>query len=697
MISVRSNHRRKLRVVGFSIAPLLVASVVAFDLYATPAIAQNADNLLIVDCLLPGQTRRLGNSVTYLAARRAIKTSAADCRVRGGEYTEAREATYASLMRVWLPLAKAGDAEAQTNLGEIFERGIGGPPQPDLALQWYRMAAQQGSARAQVNLGSLYERGIGVSRDPAQALVWYRKASGLADLQFNTGGSNTALVRERDDLARQLAEERRRRQQLERELQDVNRQLQGNRSSLQVQEQELGAARRQLAVREEALARQQKAAAAVPASDPGPSERRIAQLQRDLDAQRASIAQRDAQLADMRQSVSILEQRSGQLQQALARSEQQRQSDVSTAHGETAQARAELARVSGLLDASNAQLRQRILAVETQRAEVERLQRQLAQQRQNGDTGRAGQVALEADLRRREGDLAASRREVAQLNDRIAKLEQQFASATRMPSPATAPSAPVRAATDVDFGHYVALVIGNNNYLHGPKLRTAVADARAVADVLKTRYGFETVVLLDANRYQILSALNTLRERLTSRDNLLVYYAGHGELDQANDRGYWLPVDAELTSNANWIASYQITDILKSMAAKQIMLVADSCFSGMLTRSALTSLGTGMTAEEEGRWYRTMAAKHARVVLTSGGVKPVSDIGGRGHSVFADAFITVLRSNGGILEGQKLAQQVTQRVAIAPAAVKLEQVPIYAPMSYAGHEAGDFFFVPQSQ
>ena len=36
-----------------------------------------------------------------------------------------------------------------------------------------------------------------------------------------------------------------------------------------------------------------------------------------------------------------------------------------------------------------------------------------------------------------------------------------------------------------------------------------------------------------------------LRGELTERDNLLIYYAGHGVLDEEADIGSWLPVDAE--------------------------------------------------------------------------------------------------------------------------------------------------------
>jgi len=62
----------------------------------------SAEQFLIVDCLLPPQIRKLGTQMTYLAARRAIKTSAGDCGIRGGEYVAYDRANYATALKVWL-------------------------------------------------------------------------------------------------------------------------------------------------------------------------------------------------------------------------------------------------------------------------------------------------------------------------------------------------------------------------------------------------------------------------------------------------------------------------------------------------------------------------------------------------------------------------------------------------------------------
>jgi hypothetical protein len=142
------------------------------------AQAPNAADLYIVDCLLPGQMRQLG-SASYMTPRRPALTTAADCRIRGGEYVSYDRANYKTALQVWLPTAELGDAEAQTNVGEIFERGLGGEPNYSVALIWYQKAAEQGNARAQFNLGTLYEQGLGVPKDKMIALNWYRKAWGL--------------------------------------------------------------------------------------------------------------------------------------------------------------------------------------------------------------------------------------------------------------------------------------------------------------------------------------------------------------------------------------------------------------------------------------------------------------------------------------------------------------------------------------
>ena len=191
----------------------------------------------------------------------------------------------------------------------------------------------------------------------------------------------------------------------------------------------------------------------------------------------------------------------------------------------------------------------------------------------------------------------------------------------------------------------------------------------------------------------ILSALNEFRGKLTEADNLLIYYAGHGTLEEKNQRGYWLPVDAEENNNANWISNVDITDMLNAMSAKRVLVIADSCYSGTLTRSSQARLAAGMTAEARHAWIETVSRKRARLALTSGGLTPVLDDGGGNNSVFARALLDVLRNNNAVLNGADIYREVTVRVTYAASAIQFEQVPQFAPIRFAGHELGEFFLV----
>lgn len=170
-------------------AALLVAACQTQRITELPADAaaiypQVADLTLPVNCLLPGQVRRLGGEITYLTPRRPAITSANDCELRGGDYVQFDRADYETALQVWLVEARKGDARAQTFVGEIYARGLGAEPDYELACRWYRKAAAQGFARAQVQLGLLYEKGLGVKQDRVVALSWYRKAAGADNLSL---------------------------------------------------------------------------------------------------------------------------------------------------------------------------------------------------------------------------------------------------------------------------------------------------------------------------------------------------------------------------------------------------------------------------------------------------------------------------------------------------------------------------------
>jgi hypothetical protein len=235
---------------------------------------------------------------------------------------------------------------------------------------------------------------------------------------------------------------------------------------------------------------------------------------------------------------------------------------------------------------------------------------------------------------------------------------------------------------EVDFGNYYALVIGIDNYKFLPKLKTAINDAQTVASVLKQNYGFEVELLIDAERSDLLLSLGKFRNTLTKQDNLLIYYAGHGWLDKAGDEGYWLPANAEIDNTINWVSNSSITTTLKAMDAKHVLVVADSCYSGKLAR--------GLHAVQRTPSYLSrLSQKKARCVISSGGLEPVIDSGGKGlHSVFASAFLDTLKENTSIMDGVQLFNKLRR-----PVMLNSDQTPEYSDIRKAGHEGGEFLFL----
>ena len=245
----------------------------------------------------------------------------------------------------------------------------------------------------------------------------------------------------------------------------------------------------------------------------------------------------------------------------------------------------------------------------------------------------------------------------------------------------------LRKQLDLALGDYHALVIGNNDYGDMPKLKTTVADAEAVSEVLRDRYGFSVTTLINATRFDMIGAMGELRAKLSYDTNLLVYYAGHGIVDPVTERGYWLPVDAHQNNSANWVSNDDITDMLKAISARHILVIADSCYSGTLVRAAPIDLDTW---EDRRDWLKRIVEKRSRTALASGGLEPVADSGSDGHSVFARALLSALRENSKIVEAQALFALARKTVVL-----NTDQTPVYSDIRMAGHDGGDFIFAPK--
>jgi filamentous hemagglutinin family protein len=226
----------------------------------------------------------------------------------------------------------------------------------------------------------------------------------------------------------------------------------------------------------------------------------------------------------------------------------------------------------------------------------------------------------------------------------------------------------------------LALLIGVNTYKDKrvPELRGAVPDTQAVRNILEGRMGYETTVLANPGREEIVRAFNRLALQAEANDSVIIYYAGHGVLVDINgqDTGFWLPSDVDAELPASWLSNADIARLVAAVGAKQLMLVSDSCYSGQLVGKERVSLSENNADE--------LLKRKAAIVMSSGGDEPVADEGKNRHSVFAWHFMRALEA----IQGEREWQPGNSLFDRVKSAVQREfpQTPQYGASRSAGHQ-----------
>ena len=964
-----------------SVYQLFRTILIATMLFAgcnAPAISAaklTAENVKIVDCLLPGKVKKLGINRTFLSKKRPVKTSASDCEIRGGEYTQYDRASIESALAVWQGAAILGDPEAQYFVGEIFETGAGEAPNFKQALNWYRQSADQSYGPALMALGRMHESGLGVEKDLVKAMNFYREASGLTDDDIEYASVFNA-VREKDlqkitTLEGALEQEKRTSGQLAKELdslksgldksdqkvrslqQEINKKnkeiktlgakvsqspLQDTRAiesellkarrELQKQGELTAALRAQLTVtrtdgtqsdaadvasaalkesqaqleeksrvaekrkteieklkgrlqklqdsladyspkkqiklvqkefktakkqldsqlknalsevkdqKKQIAALEKKVAKSKSSSSVTEEQIKLTELELDkanrlLEAREKDAEQKERKVALLQQEIEFLKQRGKQSQtdqeaslvalkkslsereklyddqiielgleidksretakdleqqlQAALDKNQSKDERIKELTNQIADAEAKMQEAEQTVAAKDQQIEEKLANIQSLNERIEQLPSQEKMEK------------LKVELVAQQEELALERDKAFKLNKDIDKLNKEKAGVEQRLSkvaPEEGPTIAVRwpkiAATDgmvakvsagsavsivgavyppktiehfeingkkeeldangmflhvidvgnepiklslravddlgkervttlnvepdfsattllrgngdltvpkVKFGKFHALVIGNNDYDETkgwPALETAVNDAQEVAKLLKEKYGYKVTLKINATREDMVVALEQMRRNLTESENLLIYYAGHGYMDPENDQGYWIPVNGSTASSSGWVSNSTITEQIRATTAKNIMVIADSCYSASLTRSGIVSLRSGLSPSKKLARLKADIDSVTRMAFSSGGLQPVADsIDGSGHSVFASALLRLLRENSSVLDGSALATQVGLNVAVATRD-NVQQVPQYAPLHKGGHQGGEFYFVPKS-
>jgi serine/threonine protein kinase/TPR repeat protein len=89
------------------------------------------------------------------------------------------EGKFADALAALKPLADAGNAQAQTRLGDMYAEARGTTRDAAAAKSWYEKAALQGDTSAQMKLGAIYASASSGARNNNLAYMWYGTAARL--------------------------------------------------------------------------------------------------------------------------------------------------------------------------------------------------------------------------------------------------------------------------------------------------------------------------------------------------------------------------------------------------------------------------------------------------------------------------------------------------------------------------------------
>lgn len=273
----------------------------------------------------------------------------------------------------------------------------------------------------------------------------------------------------------------------------------------------------------------------------------------------------------------------------------------------------------------------------------------------------------------------------------------------------------------VEFNRSIAIVVGIDHYQHGiPPLKTAVADAQTISQVLRIDHGYQSGLLTDGQ-----ATLTVLRSLLTEKlpayiqpdDRLLFYFAGHGLAFNGDEgpEGYLIPQDATLGKSDTYLPMTEVHDALTALHCRHFLGIFDCCFAGAFRWSATRDLSPVPEVIHRERYERFLTDPAWQVITSSADDQKALDVlaltDHRGqvgqHSPFAQALIQALQANSvadaspptkngqpagdGVITATELYQYL--RDAIEPETIEKarRQTPGLWPLNK--HGKGEFIFL----
>jgi hypothetical protein len=229
----------------------------------------------------------------------------------------------------------------------------------------------------------------------------------------------------------------------------------------------------------------------------------------------------------------------------------------------------------------------------------------------------------------------------------------------------------------------VALVVGNDNYQHVPKLQKAGNDAVAMATELRGA-GFEVILHKDLNYRAMVRAMESLYNSITGGDEVVVFFAGHGV--QIKNGSFLLPTDIEATSESEVEkTSYALSDLMEQLGAAKAafsLVLVDACRDNPLkSRSRNVGAVRGLNPPDPPKGQMVVySASRGQQALDRLGDKDTNP-----NSVFTREFISRMRRPG--LRVEDLVREIQDSVELLARSVSHEQRP-----ALYNEARGNFYF-----
>jgi len=373
------------------------------------------------------------------------------------------------------------------------------------------------------------------------------------------------------------------------------------------------------------------------------AEEKKAQMERKkrMAAEKERREKIEAELAEQKEmETKIARQKELEAQQAKQKAEEAervRRKEIETKIAREKKQKEELARQK----AAKAE-RARLEALEAERIRQEKLE--AAQARKKSEEARLAKMKAEEAERTRRKTLATIKARKEKLMAALAKTKTLEAELTKQAAAAMGPIDTGRPGTARQFYRKsFAVVVGINEYEKWPVLEFGVADAKAVKARLE-KEGFDDITVIlgrEATQRRILTALYDYLPKKVQRDDRVVFYfAGHGQthdLPNGGKEGYIIPVDAGVDNyTSTGISMDQIRGLSSRIAAKHILYIMDSCYSGLgFSRGMIT-----VSPELEGYLRKISSMRVVQIITAGGKGEQVQEK--EGHGLFTTYFLHAL-------------------------------------------------------